>query len=86
MGKVFDVYLAKADQPDSAACAELSLPATPYEMQDAFDKLRLTEGEIPYWEITGYRQFEELSSVLNDTCGLQDLNALAQKLSEVDER
>lgn len=86
MAKVFDIYLAKADQPDSAACAELSLPATPYEMQDAFDKFRLTEGEIPYWEITGYRQFEELSSVLNDTCGLQDLNALAQKLSELDER
>ena len=86
MAKVFDIYLAKADQPDSAACAELSLPATPYEMQDAFDKLRLTEGEIPYWEITGYRQFEELSSVLNDTCRLQDLNALAQKLSELDER
>lgn len=86
MAKVFDIYLAKADQPDSAACAELSLPATHYEMQDAFDKLRLTECEIPYWEITGYRQFEELSSVLNDTCGLQDLNALAQKLSELDER
>ena len=86
MAKAFDIYLAKADQPDSAACAELSLPATPYEMQDAFDKLRLTEGEIPYWEITEYRQFEELSSVLNDTCGLQDLNALAQKLSELDER
>ena len=86
MAKVFDIYLAKADQPDSAACAELSLPATPYEMQDAFDKLRVTEDEIPYWEITGYRQFEELSSVLNDTCGLQDLNTLAQKLSELDER
>ena len=86
MAKVFDIYLAKADQPDSAACAELSFPATPYEMQDAFDKLRLAEGESLYWEITGYRQFEELSSVLNDTCGLQDLNALAQKLSELDER
>lgn len=86
MGKVFDVYLAKADQPDSGACAELSLPAVPYQMQDAFDKLRLAEGESLYWEITGYRQFEELSSVLNETCGLYDLNALAQKLSELDER
>ena len=86
MAKVFDIYLAKADQPDSGACAELSLPAAPYQMQDAFDKLRLAEGESLYWEITGYRQFEELSSVLNETCGLYDLNALAQKLSELDER
>lgn len=85
MRKVFEVYLAKADQPDSAACAELSLPAAPYQLQDAFDKLRLADGESPYWEITGYQQFEELSSVLNDTCGLYDLNALAQKLSELDE-
>lgn len=86
MGKVFDIYLARQDQPDSGACAELSLPAAPYEMQDAFDKLRLAESEIPYWEVTEYRQFEELSSVLNDTCGLYDLNVLAQKLSELDER
>ncbi len=86
MAKVFDIYLAKADQQDSAACAELSLPATPYEMQDAFDKLRLAEDESLYWEITEYRQFEELSSVLNETCGLPDLNVLAQKLSELDER
>lgn len=86
MRKVFDVYLAKADQPDSGACAELSLPAAPYQMQDAFDKLRLAEGESLYWEITEYRRFEELSSILNDTCELQDLNALAQKLSELDEQ
>ena len=86
MDKIFDIYLARQDQPESGVCVELSLPATPYQMQDAFDKLRVTEDEIPYWEITGYRQFEELSSVLNDTCGLQDLNTLAQKLSELDER
>lgn len=86
MDKIFDVYLAKADQPESAAYAELSLPATPCQMQDAFDKLQLAEGEIPYWEITGYHAFEELSSILNESCGLNDLNALAQKLSKLDER
>ena len=85
MAKVFDIYLSKADQPESGAYAELSLPATSCQIQDAFDKLRLTEGEALYWEITEYYQFEELSAVLNDTCGLYDLNALAQKLSELDE-
>lgn len=86
MDKVFDIYLAKQDQPESDAYAELSLPATPYQLQDTFDKLRLAEDEPPYWEITEYHHFEELSSLLNDTCGLNDLNALAQKLSELDER
>lgn len=84
MGRVFDIYLAKQDQPESDAYAELTLPATPYQLQDAFDKLRLAEGESLYWEITEYHHFEELSSLLNDTCGLNDLNALAQRLSELD--
>ena len=86
MAEMFDIYLAKQDQPENDAYAELSLPATPCQMQDAYDKLRLAEGESLYWEITGYHHFEELSSLLNDTCGLDDLNALAQRLSELDER
>ena len=59
MDKVFDIYLAKQDQPESDAYAELSLPATPYQLQDTFDKLRLAEDEPPYWEITEYHHFEE---------------------------
>lgn len=83
---MFDIYLAKEDQPESDAYAELSLPATPYQVQDAFDKLRLAEGESLYWEITEYHLFEELSAILNDSCGLNDLNALAQRLSGLDEQ
>lgn len=86
MAKIFDIYLAKADQPESDAYAELSLPATPYQIQDVFDKLRLAEGEELYWEITEYHSFEELSSVLDESCGLYDLNALAQKFSELNEQ
>ena len=86
MYSIFDIYLAKEDQPESGTYAELSLPATPYEVQDAFDRLRLAEGEKLYWEITDYHHFEELSSLLNDSCGLDDLNILAQKLSDLNER
>ncbi len=86
MDRVFDIYLAKEDQPESDAYAELFLPATPYQMQDAFEKLRLAEGESLYWEVTEYHLFEELSSILNDSCGLNDLNVLAQRLSELDEQ
>lgn len=84
MDKIFDVYLAPRDQPDSESYVELALPATPYQMLDALEKLRVKEDGAVYWEITGYRQFEGLSSVLNHTCGLFDLNALANRLSELD--
>ena len=67
MDKVFDIYLAIADQPESDAYAELSLPAAPYEMRDAMDKLRLPENESLYWEITEYHAFEKLSSILMRT-------------------
>lgn len=83
MDRVFNLYLAKADQPESGAYAELSLPATPYQIQDAFDKLRLAEGESPYWEITEYHQFEDLYDVLDNTCELYELNALAHRLSDL---
>ena len=73
MGKILEIYLAKKDQPESSAYAALSFPAAAYQIQDAFDKLRLTEGEALYWEITEYYQFEELPAVLNDTCGLYDI-------------
>ena len=86
MDRVFDVYLAKKDQPESDAYAELSLPAAPYQMQDAFDRLRLAEGDALYGEITEYHQFEGLSTLLDGSCGLYGLNALAQKLSELDAR
>ena len=86
MGNVFDVYLANGEQPESEAYAELSLPAAPYQMQDALDKVRLAEGEALYWEVTEYHQFEELSTCLSGDCTLQDLNALAQRLAELDEQ
>lgn len=86
MDKVFDIYLAIADQPESDAYAELSLPAAPYEMRDAMDKLRLPENESLYWEITEYHAFEKLSSILNEDCGLYELDTLARRLSELDER
>ena len=86
MGNVFELYLANEGQPESGAYAELSLPATPYQMQDALDKVRLAEGDLLYWEVTAYRQFEELSAVLCGECGLHELNALAQRLEQLDDQ
>ena len=63
--KVFGVYLAKED-PASDAYAKLGLPAQPWELLDALDKLHLQEGDRLYLEIDDYYDFEELVTVLQD--------------------
>lgn len=52
--KIFQVYLAKADVPNNDAYATLDLPASPWEVVDALDKVRLNEGEKLYMEIEDY--------------------------------
>ena len=42
--KVFAVYLAKEDVPNSEAYATLELPASPWELWDAMEKVRLKDG------------------------------------------
>ncbi|MEM5767704.1 MAG: antirestriction protein ArdA [Bacillota bacterium] len=86
MRKILNVYLARANAPYSEAYADLDLPASPYELLDALDKLRLDEGEAPYLQINEYYDFEELAPLLSGDAGFYELNALAQKLSELDER
>ena len=46
--KIFEVYLAKEDVPNNEAYAKLDLPASPWELWDAMEKVRLTEGEQLY--------------------------------------
>lgn len=54
--KVFAVYLAKEDVPNSEAYATLELPASPWEVVDALDKVRLQTDDILYMEIEDYRR------------------------------
>jgi hypothetical protein len=66
------VYLARANTPYSEAYADLDLPASPYELLDALDKLRLDEGEAPYLQINDYYDFEELAPLLSGDAGLYE--------------
>ncbi len=87
MNKTFDVYLAKTDVPGSEAYARLDLPAQPWALLDALDKLRLRDGEEMYIEIDNYYDFGFLAPYFEDKpCGLYELNALALKLGELDTR
>ena len=84
--KIFQVYLAKADVPNNDAYATLDLPASPWEVVDALDKVRLNEGEQLYMEIEDYYAFEYLAPHLDGLeISLNELNDLAAQLSALDE-
>ena len=86
MRKILNVYLARANTPYSEAYADLDLPASPYELLYALDKLRLDEGEAPYLQINEYHDFDELAPLLSGDAGLYELNALTNQLAELDEQ
>ena len=84
--KIFGVYLAKDGIPNNEAYAKLELPASPWEVWDAMEKVRLNEGEQLYMEIEDYDAFEYLSPHLDGLdISLNELNDLAALLSPLDE-
>ena len=84
--KIFEVYLAKEDVPNNEAYAKLDLPASPWELWDAMEKVRLNEGEQLYMEIEDYEAFGYLAPYLDGLdISLIELNDLAALLSPLDE-
>ena len=84
--KVFAVYLAKEGNPNSDAYAKLDLPASPWELWDALEKVRLQTDDILYMEIEDYFAFEYLSPHLDGLdISLNELNDLAAQLAALDE-
>lgn len=78
---VFSVYLGN---PDNNNGTTLDLPAKPWAMRDALEKLRLREGQEPYWQVEDLGRYDFLESHL-DKCGLYHFNALAEQLSTFNE-
>ena len=84
--KIFGIYLAKLDAPNSEAHARLELPASPWELHDAMDKVQLQENEELYLEIDDYYGFEYLAPHLMELdASLNELNDLAGQLAVLDE-
>ena len=84
--KIFEVYLAKEDVPNNEAYAKLDLPASPWELWDALDKVRLQTDDILYMEIEDYDAFAYLAPHLDGLdISLNELNDLAALLSPLDE-
>lgn len=80
MDKVFNVELSS----DNRRYCELELPATPYELLDALEKLQMKPGDQPRWEFIENNRFHFLHVHLTDECDLYQLNALATRLGELD--
>ena len=78
---VFSVYLGN---PDNNNGTPLDLPARPWAMRDALEKLRLREGQEPYWQGEDLGRYDFLEFHL-DKCGLYHFNALAEQLSTFNE-
>ena len=84
--KIFHVYLAKEGVPNNEAYAKLDLPASPWELWDAMEKVRLKDGEALYMEIDDYYAFEYLAPHLEELdISLNELNDLAARLATLDE-
>ena len=84
--KIFHVYLAKEGVPNNESYAKLDLPASPWELWDAMDKVRLQTDDILYMEIEDYDAFEYLSPHLDGLdISLNELNDLAARLATLDE-
>ena len=84
--KVFAMYLAKEGNPHIDAYAKLDLPASPWELWDALEKVRLQTDDILDMEIEDYYAFEHLAPHLNGLeISLNELNDLAALLSALDE-
>ena len=80
MRKVFEVELAS-----ESGCTELTLPATPYAMLDALEKLWLANGEKPEWELLRTHEAGRAFRHLDQRNGsLAELNAVAQRLAQLD--
>lgn len=82
MRKIFDVELSA----ESGFFTELSLPAAPYAMLDALEKLRLEKGQTPVWDILRCFISPELAGRLDPEGSLTELNALCEQLAQLNER
>ncbi len=86
MDKIFSAYAVREDDQDDSPEVFLNLPATVYEIMDALDVLRLDGESRVNFMVDDFNRFSSLAQFLGEPNDLYALNALAQKLSELDDR
>ena len=82
--KIFQVCLTKTNGAGENFYTELDLPARPWVLLDALDKVRYREGDGLSLEVDTYYDCQELEPHLSaDPLSLMELNDLAVRLSEM---
>ena len=83
MDKAFTVSLCN---PDKDTYVTLELPADPYAVLDAWERLRLAPDTRVEWEMEDYGEFPVLFPGLQSGKGFPALNALAERLASLSEQ
>ena len=83
MDKAFTVSLCN---PHKDTYVTLELPADPYAVLDAWERLRLAPDTRVEWEMEDYGEFPVLFPGLQSGEGFPALNALAERLTSLDSR
>ena len=83
MDKAFTVSLCN---PDKDTYVTLELPADPYTILEAWERLRLAPDTRVEWEMEDYGEFPVLFPGLQSGEGFPALNALAERLTSLDSR
>ena len=80
---VFQAEISHRYISENKGSAELTLPATCFEIQDALERAGLEAGDEAFCEIIGYPRFPFLEDCLEFTLDPYALNALAEKLDSL---
>jgi hypothetical protein len=81
LDKEFELIISRPGSFGVNTSATLALPATPYEMVDALDKARVTDGRIIYSIEILSSELDYLPQFLSPSTNLYELNHLAHRLS-----
>ena len=85
MGRIFTVELSTEREPGGLLCTELDLPAQPWTLHDALDKLQTEDRSKITTDIVQYYDYEYLSPVIHNNPDLCELNTLALRLATLEE-
>ena len=83
MSPVFDVSISRKEHHGREV--NLMMPATPYELQDALERLRVSSDEEVKAEILYSQRSKYLNLLPIEQGGLYEVNALAEKMSSLED-
>ena len=85
MRRIFTVELSTEREPEELLCTELDLPAQPWALHDALDKLQTVDRTKITTDIVQYYGYEHLEAVIQHNPDLCELNALALRLATLEQ-